>query len=41
MGIFKDFFVAFTVYNTYDSRPPTPAADRNDVGVVASIGWSY
>jgi hypothetical protein len=38
---FKDLFVALTVYNTYDSRPPNPAADTNDVGVVASIGWTY
>jgi hypothetical protein len=39
--LWKDFFVAFTVFNTYDSRPPSPDADQNDVGVVASIGWSY
>ena len=35
--IFSDFFVGVTVYNTYDNRPPNPTADRNDVGVVASI----
>jgi uncharacterized protein DUF481 len=39
--IFKDFFVALTVYHTYDNRPPNPTADRNDVGVVASFGWTY
>src|SRR5215204_4577761 len=33
----KDLFVALTIYNTYDSRPPNPAADQNDVGVVASV----
>lgn len=38
---FKDLFVALNVYNSYDNRPPNPAADRNDVGVVASIGWTY
>jgi hypothetical protein len=38
---FKDLFVSLTVYNTYDSRPPNPTADTNDVGVVASIGWTY
>lgn len=38
---FKDLFVALNVYNSYDSRPPTATADRNDVGVVASIGWTY
>ena len=37
----KDFFVALTLFNTYDSRPPNPSADTNDVGVVVSIGWTY
>jgi hypothetical protein len=37
----KDLFVALNGYNTYDSRPPNAAYDRNDVGVVASIGWTY
>jgi len=39
--VWKDLFVALTVYNSYDSRPPNPAADTNDLGVVLSIGWSY
>jgi hypothetical protein len=39
--IWNDLFVALSVYNTYDSRPPSPSANQNDVGVVASIGWSY
>jgi len=39
--LWKDFFVALSLYNTYDSRPPNPAADTNDVGIVASIGWTY
>ena len=38
---FADLFVALNVYHSYDSRPPNPTADRNDVGVVASIGWTY
>jgi hypothetical protein len=37
----KDLFLALILYNTYDSRPPNPAADTNDVGVVLSVGWSY
>jgi len=37
----KDLFVAFNLYNTYDSRPPNPTANTNDVGVVLSIGWTY
>jgi hypothetical protein len=39
--LLKDLFVALNIYNSYDNRPPNPAADRNDVGIVASIGWTY
>ena len=37
----KDLFVALNIYNSYDNRPPNPAANTNDVGVVLSIGWTY
>ena len=37
----KDLFVSLDLYNSYDNRPPNPAADTNDVGVVLSIGWTY
>jgi hypothetical protein len=39
--LWKDLFLALNLYNTYDNRPPNPAADTNDVGVVMSVGWSY
>jgi hypothetical protein len=39
--VWKDLFVSFNLYNSYDNRPPNPAADTNDVGVVLSIGWTY
>jgi hypothetical protein len=39
--LLKDLFVGLNVYNSYDNRPPNPAADRNDIGIVASIGWTY
>jgi len=39
--LWKDFFASLTFYNTFDSRPPNPAADQNDVGFVFSLGWSY
>src|SRR5262245_13541673 len=39
--LWKDFFASFTFFNTFDSRPPNPAADQNDIGFVFSIGWSY
>jgi hypothetical protein len=39
--LFKDFTVSVNVYDTFDSAPPNPDAERNDVGVVASVGWTY
>jgi hypothetical protein len=39
--LWKDLFVSLSLYNTFDNRPPNPAAERNDVGVVTSIGWTY
>ena len=38
--IWKDVFISLNVFDTYDSRPPTPSR-RNDVGVVLSFGWTY
>ena len=39
--IIKDFTVSLNVYDTFDSEPPNPEFDRNDVGVVLSVGWTY
>jgi hypothetical protein len=39
--IWKDFFIALNLFDTFDSRPPNPDAERNDVGVTASVGWSF
>jgi hypothetical protein len=39
--LWKDFFASFNFYNTFDSRPPNPSADRNDIGIVVSFGWTY
>ena len=39
--ILKDFFLAINMFDTFDSRPPSPDAAKNDVGVSFSIGWSY
>jgi hypothetical protein len=39
--IWKDLFLAVSVFDTFDSRPPNPEAERNDVGVITSVGWSY
>jgi Protein of unknown function, DUF481 len=39
--LWRDFFVAFNVFDSFDSRPPNADAAHNDVGAVASVGWSY
>jgi hypothetical protein len=39
--LWKDFFASLSIYNSFDSRPPNPEANNNDVGVVASLGWTY
>lgn len=39
--LFPDFTVSISVYDTFDNRPPSDGALRNDVGVVTSIGWIF
>ena len=39
--VWKDFYLSVNGFDTYDSHPPNPAFDSNDVGVVLSLGWSY
>jgi hypothetical protein len=39
--LWRDFSVAVNVYYTFDSAPPNPDAERKDVGVVFSVGWTY
>ncbi len=38
--IFKDFFFAVTLFDQYDSRPPS-SVEKNDFGITTSIGWSF
>lgn len=37
----KDFTVGFSIYDSYDSRPPTEGARRNDVGLSLTVGWTF
>jgi hypothetical protein len=37
----KDLIVSLNLYNTFDSRPPNAAAEKNDIGITFSIGWTY
>lgn len=39
--IVKDFTVGLTLYDSYDSKPPTTDANKHDVGVTLSIGWVF
>jgi putative salt-induced outer membrane protein YdiY len=39
--LLKDFSVSFRVYESYDSRPPTEGAERNDYGVTFGLGWTF
>jgi hypothetical protein len=39
--VWKDVYLAVNIFDTFDSRPPSADADKNDVGVVLSFGWSY
>jgi len=39
--IFKDFSVAFTFYESFDNRPPSEDASRNDFGASISIGYQF
>jgi hypothetical protein len=37
----KDFNLTFSGYNSFDNRPPTAGASKNDVGFSLSLGWTF
>jgi hypothetical protein len=37
----KDVFLSINMFDTFDSRPPNASADKNDIGVSLSFGWTY
>ncbi len=39
--IFKDFTIGLTVYESFDSRPSSPDASRNDAGATLTIGYVF
>jgi hypothetical protein len=41
LEIFKDFFVSLTLYDSYDSKPPSETAVKNDYGFTTGISWSF
>ena len=38
--IVKDLYWGLSLYEDYDSRPPL-RADKNDLGITASVGWKF
>jgi len=39
--IVRNFYWSLTVYESYDSDPPSETSRRNDFGINTSIGWSF
>ena len=39
--VVRDFTVGLNVYDSYDSKPPTAEAKKNDVGLSLTIGWTF
>lgn len=39
--LFKDFFWSITLFDNYDSDPPSEGSERNDFGINTSVGWSF
>ena len=39
--IVTDFYVSISVFDSYDNRPPSPGAAKNDWGPVVSAGYKF
>jgi len=39
--LLKDFTVALTFWDTFDSRPGSTTAQKNDLGVTFGLGWKF
>jgi hypothetical protein len=39
--ILNDLYWSLSVYETFDSEPPSETSRRNDFGITTSIGWSF
>jgi hypothetical protein len=39
--IIRDFSIGFSMYDSFDSKPPTEGSRRNDVGLSLTIGWTF
>jgi hypothetical protein len=39
--IFRDFFINFSFYDSYDNKPPTQTGPTNDYGFVTGVSWTF
>jgi hypothetical protein len=39
--IIPDFFIDVSLYHSYDTNPPDPAAEKDDYGLTTSLGYSF
>jgi hypothetical protein len=39
--VFSDFFVTMTLYDSFDSKPPSETAVRNDYGFTTGLSWTF
>lgn len=39
--LLRNLYWSLTVYESYDSEPPSETSRRNDFGVTTSLGWSF
>jgi len=39
--IVSDLFWDITLYHDYDSEPPSLEADKEDYGIITSVGWEF
>jgi hypothetical protein len=39
--LWRDFYIAAGVYDSYDNRPPASSTIKNDIGMTLTVGWSF
>jgi hypothetical protein len=41
LELLRDFFVTLTFYDSYDSKPPSETASKNDYGFTTGLSWTF
>jgi hypothetical protein len=39
--VLRDFYITLTFYDSYDSKPPSETAEKNDYGFTTGISWTF